>query len=83
MREFDPLVWFSKREVDHIPRHFTKTNTPHSNEAYHWVITNLRGRYGIANCEVRNGSKFMEWVNYFYFEDPAEAMMYELRWSGN
>lgn len=82
MKELDPLVWFSKREVHHIPRHFTRTATPLTTESTIWVMTTLKGRYGQANG-AQGSSKFgVDWANYFYFEDPAEAMMYELRWSG-
>jgi hypothetical protein len=84
MKELDPLVWFSNREVSYVPPHFTKTNTPHSDDAYRWVITTLRGRFGISSGRKEVTTKFStDWVNYFYFEDPAEAMMYELRWSGS
>jgi len=83
MRELHPIAWFSKRELDHIPRHFTKTTTPQTDESYVWVLSNLQGRFGKSSESSSPETLSLEWVNIFYFEDPAEAMMYELRWSGS
>lgn len=83
MRELSPISWFSKREMEHIPRHFTKAPTPYSDESYVWVLSTLKGRFGKASESPDTELLSLEWVNILYFEDPAEAMMYELRWSGS
>lgn len=77
MKEINPIVWFSKRELGNIPRHFAKAQTPKTEESYIWVLTKLQGRFGVSSDELFTTSQ------YFFFEDPAEAMIYELRWSGD
>jgi len=80
-REIDPLSWFGTREVKTtIPKHFTKSSTPMSEESYIWVVKKLAGRFG-TSVDISNISSIID-DNYFYFEDPKEAMIYELRWSG-
>ena len=78
MRDLDPLVWFGKREVEVVPKHFVRTTSPETRDSKNWVITSLKGRYGTIRI-----NHTLSWGSYFCFEDPAEAMMYELRWSGN
>jgi len=81
MREMDPLGWFGQREVNPIPIHFTKVSTPYNRESHDWVLATLKGRYGRVNHTDTSvfdlGSDM-----YFCFEDPKEAMLFELRWSG-
>ena len=80
-RELDPYVWFGEREISPIPRHFVKASTPMTTENNLWVMTRLKGRYGVGVSE--NSNEFLSGLDSFmYFEDPGEAMMYELRWSG-
>ena len=83
-REIDPQSWFGTREITGIiPPHFIKSNTPISDESYNWVVKKLAGRFGssIDITDISSVSGFME-NSYLYFEDPKEAMIYELRWSG-
>jgi len=81
MREMDPLVWFGQRQVTPAPRHFTKTSTPATEEARVWVLTTLKGRFSLV--ATADPTTLVDWGKYYYFEDSAEAMLYELRWSGN
>lgn len=81
MKEMDPLVWFGTRELTNTPRHFVKTNTPAKEEARLWVLTTLKGRFSLVS--ISDSATLASWGSYYYFEDPAEAMLYELRWSGN
>jgi hypothetical protein len=81
MRELDPQVWFGQRDVNPVPRHFIKTSPIASyGEMLEWVLTRLRGRYGYRSTTEFD---FSPTVEHFFFEDPAEAMMFELRWSGD
>lgn len=84
MREMDPLVWFGTRLVSQIPRHFVRSSTPVTPEAEQWVLTKLKGRYGtgVVDTSTANMVVSAEWNTYVFFEDPAEATFYELRWSG-
>lgn len=84
MRDIDPLVWFGTRELLAIPKHFIRATTPITSESQKmWVITKLKGRYSIGSFETANLVLGSVLNQYIFFEDPAEAMMYELRWSGS
>ena len=77
----NPAKWFSKRKLDHIPPHFTRCFTPMpSADTHGWVLASLSGRYATGNADTGTFI-FTSDIN-IYFEDPAEAMLYELRWSG-
>mgnify|MGYP000154877432 CR=1 FL=1 len=82
MKEMDPLVWFGQRQITPAPRHFTRTSTPSTTEIHSWVLMNLKGRFSLLSGSSVLGN-LQDWGSYYYFEDPAEAMLYELRWSGN
>jgi hypothetical protein len=82
-REIDPQSWFGTREVKGgIPKHFVRATTGMSEESYLWVVKKLYGRFGTSSIEISNFSTFSI-DTYIYFEDPKEAMIYELRWSGS
>lgn len=80
----DPVLWYSDRQVSFVPKHFTVANTELSSESDLWIKTKLRGRYALAHRTVQSGSHnlydgFSSVVP--AFEDPNEAVMYELMWS--
>lgn len=83
MIEFSPEVFLKTRELDICPPHFTKATTPIHNESLIWVKNKLRGRYSlvIRHDSDMNNFIFSQVLNIF-FEDPSEATIYELRWSG-
>jgi hypothetical protein len=81
MKEMDPLVWFGKRQVSPLPRHFVKTSVPSNTDIHTWVITNLKGRFSLVSSS--GITTLNDWGSYYFFENPAEAMLFELRWSGN
>jgi hypothetical protein len=79
-REIDPQSWFGTREIKGgIPKHFVKATTSMSEESYLWVVKKLYGRFGTS----MDLSNLMLDIHYIYFEDPKEAMIYELRWAGS
>lgn len=82
MIEIHPYVWYATRKLDKVPTHFTKSNTTVTVESEFWIKTRLTGRYATM---VAHDNTFTLDIgsSYAYFEDPAEAMMYELRWSGS
>jgi|APCry1669190327_1035288.scaffolds.fasta_scaffold04067_2 hypothetical protein len=84
MKELNPQVWFGNRELDFKPPHFIKTSTPVDKENYAWVVSKLSGRFCTADGTLLNDSNFAIFVtiSYFYFEDPKDAMLFELRWAG-
>lgn len=79
----NPQIWFGERELKHIPPHFVRCNTPSSQESLVWVRTVLEGRFALSSAIESNTIllKNPYLSHTIYFEDPAEAMMYELRWS--
>lgn len=82
-RDINPINWFSNRELDFLPKHFVKSSTPITVEAYCWVLSKLQGRFIIKYDELPNANDFVLGLeNIVYFEDPKELMVYELRWSG-
>ena len=77
MIEIDPVAWFSDREVNFKPPHFVMTNTHITEESKFWILKNLKGRFSlIESSYVTRNKKLLP-----AFEDPQEAMLYELAWS--
>jgi len=76
------LSWYSTRKLSTSPPHFTKCSTPLTDTAMVWVLTKLQGRYSVEDTEDTDEDFFFLNSHCISFEDPAEAMLYELRWSG-
>jgi hypothetical protein len=82
-RDINPINWFSNRELGFLPKHFVKSSTPVTGEAYCWVLCKLQGRFTLKYDELSSTNDFILSIeNRIYFEDPKELMVYELRWSG-
>ena len=80
---FNPQLWFGQRELDYIPPHFIKAISPLTPESKLWVISRLAGRYVISKTNIYNGAFFMtDSHDSIFFEENSDAVMYELRWSG-
>ena len=87
--ELDPFTWFCERELKFKPVHFILTKTPVTAESKKWIYDNLKGRFSIVTVETIHTAYDMggsydlgSVINGFpAFEDPAEAMFYELTWS--
>jgi hypothetical protein len=80
MREFSPQVWFGERELKHVPPHFVKCHTSINSERMQWVHKTLTGRYALSSY-YDHETFFLDVESIIYFENPAEATLYELRWS--
>jgi hypothetical protein len=78
----NPYKWFAEREVEHLPPHFVKCETELTDDSLLWVITKLSGRYAIIK-QTDLAIFVLGSADIIYFEDPSEAMVYELRWSGS
>lgn len=80
-RDFNIQLWHNKRELEFAPPHFIKCHTKVTDEAMLWVISSLEGRYSLVNTtDFTDFDLTMDTT--IYFENPSEAMVYELRWSG-
>jgi hypothetical protein len=66
-------TWFMNREVNPCPEHFVKSNTELSDESKIWIYEKLSGRFSLSGSELFIGQCPS-------FENPKEAMMYELTW---
>jgi hypothetical protein len=81
--EINPLIWFGERELTYTPKHFVSTNTPLTTESKLWIISKLSGRFSYIN-QINESSDYIMLSDSTYFpafEDPAEAVLYELYWS--
>jgi len=83
----DPIVWFGKRELPYTPPHFVVVKTPITQESKLWILSNLRGRFSLCKQLSNDSDTFniMSTVifneGYPAFEDPKEAVLFELKWS--
>lgn len=71
-------TWFIDRELTFCPPHFVKTRTIANKENIGWIKEKLIGRFTFVP------SIDGEYVMGEYspaFEDPKEAVLYELTWS--
>jgi hypothetical protein len=80
MNDINLLTWFSRRKVDYLPKHFVPTNTPIDGNKHLWVLEKCRGRYFIGSKD-SNELSFLFHEDNIFFEDPQEAVLYELTWS--
>lgn len=74
-------TWFSNRQCDYLPKHFTPTNTYVTDENHLWILEKFQGRYYIGEKQGETASYLLENYNVVYFEDPQEAVFFELKWS--
>lgn len=82
----DPTTWYSNREMDFTPVHFTVTKTILTDESKLWILNNLRGRFSIVpHHDDLKLSAPWAFINdnsgVPAFEDPKEAVLYELTWT--
>jgi hypothetical protein len=80
----DPATWYSERELKFTPKHFTITHTELTPESKHWILNKLKGRFSVVHNQPIDESLNL-FMTTFYghpaFEDPKEAVAYELVWS--
>lgn len=80
--EINPQVWFSNRELAFTPKHFVLTKTKLSSESKNWILNKLSGRFSLVQY-LDDSTEFVLTGDIWFpaFEDPAEAVLYELYWS--
>lgn len=79
----DLITWHTNRFLDYKPDHFVIAKTPVTNESHLWIYCKLKGRFSLTSI---NTSDYIDPFdvfaeNYPAFEDPQEAIFYELTWS--
>jgi hypothetical protein len=67
-------TWFIDRELDFVPSHFVVSRTALTDDAKLWILEKLTGRFSITGSDGFFGSLAPA------FEDPKEALFYELKW---
>lgn len=73
-------TWFANRECDYLPKHFIATKSPVTDERHLWILEKCQGRFYVGQKEDDDILGFLK--DYIvYFEDPQEAILYELTWS--
>jgi hypothetical protein len=78
----DPLSWYSDRQLSFTPKHFTVANTVLTQESKIWILNVLKGRFSIVSKEDEIDQLYiLSFDGCPAFEDPAEAVAYELYWS--
>ena len=73
IEDINLYTWFMDREVNPCPEHFVKSNTELSEDSKLWIYEKLSGRFSSGGSSFFMGQTPA-------FEDPKEAMMYELTW---
>lgn len=71
--------WFMRREVDVCPTHFIKCRTGLTTESLLWIREKLQGRYSTVIGESDHAFPSPGLVRCPTFEDPQEALFYELK----
>lgn len=65
-------TWFIDRELDFVPPHFVTSKTPLTDESKLWILEKLTGRFAVLGSADFFSKLFPA------FEDPKEALFYEL-----
>lgn len=82
MNEINLHTWYQQREVPYCPQHFVKTRTVICKESLQWIKQKLVGRYAfVPAIDGEYASVHGQLDNAPAFEDPTEAILYELKWS--
>ncbi len=84
MNDINLLTWFGQRQLDFCPKHFVKTNTPLTDERRMWIFEKLQGRFycqQVDRLDLRMLLDDITELSVPFFEDPQEAILYELMWS--
>ena len=74
------MTWFSERQLNVCPKHFIMVKIPVSEDSLSWIIDRLSGRFHIG-ADHKQPSLLFDLDEYPSFEDPQEAMLFQLTWS--
>ena len=74
-------TWFKKRCLEYIPSHFVITRTAVTTETLFWVYERTNGRFAFVKHYPHADQQSLIYDEAIAFEDPKEAVMYELTWS--
>ena len=80
IEDINLYTWFTERELKYIPSHFVLVNSGVTTESRQWVLEKLQGRFATSATLFDAYSNTVPKVR-IAFEDPKEAVFYELTWS--
>lgn len=79
INELKPEVWYINRQLSFKPTHFVTARTPLTDKSAEWIINSLVGRFTFVGYDDIDDN--LEYIRLPSFEDSAEAVLYELKWS--
>lgn len=71
VEDINLFTWCSDRQYNIVPVHFVFANAFFKEESRYWIMEKLTGRFGIC---ISGGMYRVA------FEDPKEALFYDLVW---
>lgn len=71
------MTWYAEREMTYCPEHFVPTKTSITGDSMQWILEKCTGRFYLYGDDL----SFLYDKVCPYFEDPQEAVLYELTWS--
>jgi hypothetical protein len=79
----DPFTWCGDRELKYKPKHFVTVRTSVTIESKKWIYNKLKGRFAITFGNPTDDQLLLDFELFGFpsFEDPSEAVLYELTWS--
>jgi len=86
-KQLNVITWYSERELKFTPAHFVVSKTSLTSESRLWILNTLRGRYSIVTGQEEIDILKQPWMfisdldGVPAFEDPKEAVLYELKWA--
>lgn len=81
--QLNPFTWHSTRELRFTPSHFVVVSKIITSESFQWILEKQTGRFSLIECpNYSMEHDLLEYYGYFPgFEDPAEAIHFQLVWS--
>lgn len=76
MHKINLYTWYQQRQLNYCPTHFVATTTPLTTESKMWILERLQGRFFVHQM-----LSLRDIEGAPHFEDPEEAVLYELTWS--
>lgn len=75
IEDINLYTWFIDRELNYVPKHFVYARTAVTPVSKAWILERTTGRFAITT---KRSSDMLD--IYPAFEDPREAVFYELSW---
>lgn len=73
--------WHDVRRLSWVPAHFHKIQVTASSAVQDWILENTQGRWAVCSRFDQERDVFLNRSG-LAFEDPQEAMLCQLTWSG-